>query len=58
MDLRYLLVRERVQKQEVSIENISTTLMIADLLTKGLPPKADMEHVVRIGLLSNTWYIC
>uniref|UniRef100_A0A803LZ05 Retroviral polymerase SH3-like domain-containing protein n=1 Tax=Chenopodium quinoa TaxID=63459 RepID=A0A803LZ05_CHEQI len=35
MDLKYLVVRERVQKQQVSIENISTTFMIADPLTKG-----------------------
>ena len=53
MDLKYLVVKERVQKQQVSIENIRTTLMVADLLTKGLPPKAYLEHVMRMGLLSN-----
>ena len=53
MDLKYLVVKERVQKQQVSIENIRTTLMVADPLTKGLPPKACLEHVMRMGLLSN-----
>ncbi|RVW37000.1 Retrovirus-related Pol polyprotein from transposon TNT 1-94 [Vitis vinifera] len=53
MDLKYLVVKERVQKQQVSIENIRTALMVADPLTKGLPPKAYLEHVMRMGLLSN-----
>ena len=53
MDLKYLVVKERVQKQQVSTENIRTTLMVADPLTKGLPPKAYLEHIMRMGLLSN-----
>ena len=53
MDLKYLFVKERVQKQQVSIEYIKTTLMVADPLTKGLLPKAYLEHVMRMGLLSN-----
>ena len=53
MDLKYLVVKERVQKQQVSIEKIRTTLMVADPLTKGLPPKAYLKHVMRMGLLSN-----
>ncbi|RVX18691.1 Retrovirus-related Pol polyprotein from transposon TNT 1-94 [Vitis vinifera] len=53
MDLKYLVVKERVQKQQVSIENIRTTLMVGDPLTKGLPPKAYLENVMRMGLLSN-----
>ena len=53
MDLKYLVVKERVQKQQVSIENIRTTLMVVDPLTKGLSPKAYLVHVMRMGLLSN-----
>ena len=53
MELKYLVVRERVQKQQVSIENLSTTLMIADPLTKGLPSKTYKEYVIRMGLSSN-----
>ena len=53
IELKYMVVRERVEKQKVSIESISTTLMVADPMTKGLPPKTFKEHVVRMGLLSN-----
>lgn len=39
VDLKYLTVKEKVQNQKISIEHIGTNLMIADPLTKGLPPK-------------------
>ncbi len=39
MKLRYFVVKEEVQKQRVSIEHISTNLMIVDPLNKGLLPK-------------------
>ena len=45
MELKYLTVKEEVQNQRVSIEHISTQLVIADPLTKGLPPKTFKEHV-------------
>lgn len=51
MELKYFSVKEEVQKQTVSIEHISTKLMVADLLTKGLPPKAFTEHVERMGII-------
>ena len=50
MELKYLIVKEDVQKQRVSIEHISTQLMVADPLTKGLSPKTFKEHVNRMGL--------
>ena len=53
MELKYFAVKEEVQKQRVSIEHISTNLMIADPLTKGLPPKTFTGHVERMGLMSN-----
>ena len=54
MELKYLTVKEEVQKQRVSIEHIITQLMIADPLTKGLPPKTFKEHVDRMGLERRT----
>ncbi|XP_042979895.1 secreted RxLR effector protein 161-like [Carya illinoinensis] len=51
MELKYLSVKEEVQKQTVSIEHISTTLMIADPLTKGLVAKQFKEHVDRMSLM-------
>ena len=47
MELKYFAVKEEVQKQRVFIEYISTNLMIADPLTKGLPPKTFTSHVER-----------
>ena len=55
MELKYLTVKEEVQKQRVSIEHISTQLMIVDPLTKGLPPKTFKEHVDQMGLERRTW---
>ena len=54
MELKYLTAKKEIQKQRVSIEHISTQLMIADLLTKGIPPKTFKEHVDRIGLERRT----
>ena len=48
--IKYLKVRENVKKQKVSIEHISTKLMIADPMTKGLPTKSCKDHVEHMGL--------
>jgi hypothetical protein len=34
MKIKYLLVKDKVKKQTISIQHISTSLMIADPLTK------------------------
>ena len=54
MDLKYLSVKEEVQNHRVSIEHIGTELMIADPLTKGLPPKTFTGHVDRMGILDRS----
>ena len=51
MELKYLSVKEEVQKQKVSFEHIGTDLMIADPLTKGLLPKTFIGHVERMGIM-------
>jgi hypothetical protein len=38
IDLRYLVVRKRVQDSTINLEHIGTKEMLADPLTKGLPP--------------------
>jgi hypothetical protein len=38
IDLRYLIVRERVQDRTINLEHIGTKEMLTDPLTKGLPP--------------------
>ena len=50
IDIKYLAIRERVKEMKVVIEHISTELMIADPLTKGMPPKHFKDHVVQMGL--------
>ena len=40
----------------MSIEHISTIFMIADPLTKGVPPKAFHEYVARMGVV-RVWFI-
>ena len=51
IDIKFLIVKERVQSLQVSIEHISTNSMIADPLTKGLPPKVYHEHVTQMGVV-------
>jgi hypothetical protein len=38
INLRYLIVRERVHDRTINLEHIGTKEMLADPLTKGLPP--------------------
>ncbi|KAL4197525.1 hypothetical protein AMTRI_Chr04g251590 [Amborella trichopoda] len=54
IEIKYLVVREKVMKLVVSIEHISTKLMIVVTLTKGLSPKWVVEHVAHMDL-TNTW---
>ncbi|CAN1825712.1 Copia protein [Linum perenne] len=53
MEMRFLSVKEEVQKKRVSIEHINTHTNIADPFTKELPPKTFKQHVESMGLESN-----
>ncbi|KAL0386465.1 UNVERIFIED_CONTAM: Secreted RxLR effector protein [Sesamum latifolium] len=50
IDIKYLAIRERVEEGKVVIEHISTELMLADPLTKGMPLKNFKDHVARMGI--------
>jgi hypothetical protein len=50
IDIKFLVVKERVQSELISIEHIGTTSMLADPLTKGLIPKQFHEHVAYMGI--------
>ncbi|KAL0431343.1 UNVERIFIED_CONTAM: Secreted RxLR effector protein [Sesamum radiatum] len=50
IDIKYLAIRERVKEGKVVIEHISTKLMLADPLTKGMPLKNFKDHVARMGI--------
>ena len=51
--IKFLVVKERIQSGDLSIEHLGTTSMIADPLTKGLPPKVFHEHVAHMGVEPN-----
>jgi hypothetical protein len=44
-------VKEKVQDQTIEIEHIESEQMLADPLTKGLPPKVLREHLAGMGLM-------
>ena len=52
INIKYLAIREHIKLNKVAIEHITTRLMIADPLTKGLPPKAYKEQVEHMRLNS------
>nr|KYP58076.1 Retrovirus-related Pol polyprotein from transposon TNT 1-94 [Cajanus cajan] len=51
MKLKYFVVKKKVLKQRMSIEHISTNLMIVCPLTNGLLPKKFIEHVKNMGII-------
>ena len=51
IDIKFLVVKERVQSGQLSIEHVGTNSMIADPLTKGLPPKMFHDHTARMGVM-------
>jgi hypothetical protein len=50
IDIKYYVVKNKVQDQIINLEHISTEKMLADLLTKSLPPNVFREHVAGMGL--------
>ena len=48
IDIKFLIVKERVQSGQLSIQHIGTNSMIADPLTKGVPPNVFHEHTVHM----------
>ena len=49
--LKYRVVQHRIHDQTINVKHNNTTCMLADLLTKGLPPNIIREHVADMGLL-------
>ena len=50
IDIKFYIVEEKIQDHTISLEYISTRRMLADLLTKGLPPNVFREHLADMGL--------
>jgi hypothetical protein len=53
MHIKYLVVREKILGLQTSIIHIATEEMIADPLTKGLPPKVFKEHITHMGFVES-----
>jgi len=50
IDIQHHFVREKVESKEVEIKYISTSDMVADILTKPLPRPAFAKHVEAMNL--------
>ena len=50
IDIKFYVVKDKVRDHAISLEHVSTKKMLADLLTKGLPPNVFIEHLASMGL--------
>ena len=50
IDIKFYVVKDKVRDHSISLEHISTKKMLADPLTKGLPPNVFREHLAGMGL--------
>jgi hypothetical protein len=50
INIKYYVVKEKIQDHTFSLEHISTKRMFMNTFTKGLPPNVFKEHVVGMGL--------
>jgi hypothetical protein len=50
IDIKYYIVKDKVRDHIINLEHISTDKMLADPLTKGLPPNVFREHIAGMGL--------
>jgi hypothetical protein len=50
IEVKYYIVKDKIQDHTISLEHIKTNGMIADPLTKGLLPSLFKEHLVGMGL--------
>ena len=56
VEVKYYIVKHKVQDHTISLEHIRTKNMLADPLTKGLPPSVFKEHVAGMGLSESLTY--
>jgi hypothetical protein len=50
INIRFYVVKKKIQDQTISLEHISTKKIIADPLTKGLPSSVFREHLADMDL--------
>jgi len=54
IDIKFLVVKERVQNMQISIEHVRTDSMLANPLTKGLVPRVFYEQIAHMGVVPNS----
>jgi hypothetical protein len=52
INIKYLIVRDKIKNDTIVIQHINTRAMLADYLTKTLPPTLYKEHVAGMGLVN------
>ena len=57
IDIKFYVVKEKIQDHSITLEHISTKKMLADPLTKGLPPSVFSKHVAGMGLRESLWLL-
>ena len=50
IEIKYFVVKDRIQDHTIELEHISTKEILADPLTKGLPPNIFHELIAGMGL--------
>ena len=50
IDIKFYVVKERIQDHTIDVEQLGTDQMLTDPLTKGLPPSMFSKHVAGMGL--------
>jgi hypothetical protein len=53
IEVKYYVAKDQIQDQTISLEHIRTTYMLADPLTKGLPPSVFKKHLAGMGLMGS-----
>ena len=54
IDIKFYVVKDKVQDHSIGLEHISTKKILADPLTKGLPSNVFREHLAGMGLCGRT----
>jgi len=53
IDIKFLVINDKVQNHIVSVDSVRTILNITDPLIKGLSPKVFIEHIAHMRMTSH-----
>ena len=55
INIKFYVMKDKVWDHSISLEHVSTKKMLADPLTKALPPKVFREHLASMCLWESLW---